>query len=673
MLKVLMWPAIKFMGRLNYAAKFGLISFLFTLPLIVLSGQVFLSAFETVKKTETELAGITAIGDLLDLVHDVEYFRDHASVLPFLNDSELQQKVAQHKQDMEMKIGRIINNAPTAELREKLEKWRAEHASRLSIEGENRQTMYSGQLQHFQVRLDKLRSLIRQYSQASGLSLDADPSIQALVAVLLADMPKVFDAAGSARALGTYGALEKYLKSGTFDLLNDAYDALISAESVMAVVTATADETGIGTLGETARNATKSLETISFKLDDELISAVSVELKWQDFGVFMEKEWNKLEEIERQVMPLVKAKLQQRLENQQNKVRNFLLVIAAVLSVIAYLYIAFFMSIRYTIKRFSKTAGYIADGDLTQEIKFHGQDEMGQLRDAFNSMVANIRTTLSAVKDSANSVSHNVNDVEGIANRSRLAVQAQLEQTQQVSDALSAMVDRAVHVTELAEAAEQAAKSGQQKSDEAGQVVTHVMGEVQRLSQEMANSMEAVNRLAENSTSISSILETIKGIAEQTNLLALNAAIEAARAGEQGRGFAVVADEVRTLASRTQGSAQEIEELIGDVQQNIVSAVETMKVNRDMVEATVANSEQVGTTLTEIQSSMGDIQSKTNHIVVTAGEQKNNATALETNLESIRLSGKETSANAEGTVEAVRKTQDITDALAQRVEQFKVQ
>jgi len=199
------------------------------------------------------------------------------------------------------------------------------------------------------------------------------------------------------------------------------------------------------------------------------------------------------------------------------------------------------------------------------------------------------------------------------------------------------------------------------------------MGEVQRLSQEMANSMEAVNRLAENSTSISSILETIKGIAEQTNLLALNAAIEAARAGEQGRGFAVVADEVRTLASRTQGSAQEIEGLIGDVQQNIVSAVETMKVNRDMVETTVANSEQVGTTLTEIQSSMGDIQSKTNHIVVTAGEQKNNATALETNLESIRLSGEETSANAEGTVEAVRKTQDITDALAQRVEQFKVQ
>ena len=395
-------------------------------------------------------------------------------------------------------------------------------------------------------------------------------------------------------------------------------------------------------------------------------------MKWQQFSQFMEQEWAALSAIEEQAMPLIKAKLQQRLEGQQNKVRNFVIVIGVVLSVIAYLYIAFFMSIRYTIKHFSKTAGYIANGDLTQEISFNGKDEMGQLRDAFNNMIANIRTTLAAVKESAASVSDNVNDVEGIANRSRGAVQNQLEQTHQVSDALSAMVERAVTVTSLAEAAEQAARSGQLKSDEAGQIVTQVMGEVQRLSQEMENSMEAVNRLAENSSSISSILETIKGIAEQTNLLALNAAIEAARAGEQGRGFAVVADEVRTLASRTQGSAQEIEELISDVQQNIVSAVETMKVNRDMVETTVTNSEQVGTTLSEIQASMGDIQSKTNDIVVTAAEQKDNATALETNLEAIRHGGEETSANAEGTVEAVRKTQAITDSLSQRVDQFKV-
>ena len=198
------------------------------------------------------------------------------------------------------------------------------------------------------------------------------------------------------------------------------------------------------------------------------------------------------------------------------------------------------------------------------------------------------------------------------------------------------------------------------------------MGEIGRLSNEMSNSMEAVNRLAENSSSISSILATIKGIAEQTNLLALNAAIEAARAGEQGRGFAVVADEVRTLASRTQKSASEIEGLISDVQKNIVSAVETMEVNRSMVEKTVANSGQVNTTLHEIQTSMGDIQHKTADIVTTANEQRRNAMDLENNLEVIRKNGQQTSANAEGTVQAVRQTQAITDALSQRVAAFKV-
>jgi len=672
MLNAFLWPAIKFMGRLNYAAKFGLISFLFTLPLVVLSGQVFLSAFETVKKTEQELFAIETIGQLIAFSHDVELYRDHASVLPFLDDVELANKVKLHRQEMEMKVGRLIKNSPTPELQKKLEAWNKDFGSRLSTDGQNRQTVYSGQVQYYQTAVDELHVLIRQYAQASGISLDPDQEIQTLVSVLLNDMPVVIHAAGSARALGTYSLIEKYLKSGTYDLLNDTYDILVAAESVMGGVINSTENSGLVMLSEASRVANAALENIRIKLDEEIIAAVSVEMSWQDYNTFLEKEIQRLVAIEEQVLPIISAKLQQRLESQQSKVRNFVIVIAVVLSIIAYLYLAFFISIRFTIKRFSKTAGYIAEGDLTHEIKFNGKDEMGQLRDAFNSMVSNIRTTLSTVKDSAASVTSNVNDVEEIANRSRHAVQNQLEQTHQVSDALGAMVDRAVIVTSLAEAAEHAARSGQEKSDEAGKVVTSVMNEVQRLSVEMENSMEAVNRLAENSTSISSILETIKGIAEQTNLLALNAAIEAARAGEQGRGFAVVADEVRTLASRTQGSAQEIEGLIGDVQQNILSAVDTMKVNRDMVETTVANSEQVGTTLAEIQSSMGEIQTKTNDIVVTAGEQKENASALETNLEAIRLSGEETSHNAEGTVEAVRKAQAITDSLAERVGQFKV-
>ena len=224
----------------------------------------------------------------------------------------------------------------------------------------------------------------------------------------------------------------------------------------------------------------------------------------------------------------------------------------------------------------------------------------------------------------------------------------------------------------MAGEAEQAALSGADRSQQAGIVVDNVIADVQQLSEEMRNSMEAVNRLADNSTNISSILGTIKGIAEQTNLLALNAAIEAARAGEQGRGFAVVADEVRTLASRTQGSAAEIEGLIKEVQQNIERAVETMEINRTMVNKTVDSSGQVGEALESIQGSMHEIQTKTLEIVSTASSQQEAAKALNNNLSIIRGHGEETVQNVEGTVDAVRQTQSLTEALKQRVERFKV-
>jgi methyl-accepting chemotaxis protein len=247
-----------------------------------------------------------------------------------------------------------------------------------------------------------------------------------------------------------------------------------------------------------------------------------------------------------------------------------------------------------------------------------------------------------------------------------------MSETEEVANTISNMSERASTVVIMAGEAEEAALSGADRSQQARKVVDHVITDVQQLSKEMSNSMEAVNRLADNSTNISSILGTIKGIAEQTNLLALNAAIEAARAGEQGRGFAVVADEVRTLASRTQGSAEEIEGLIREVQQNIQRAVETMEINRTMVNKTVDSSAQVGEALESIQGSMQEIQRKTLDIVSTASSQQEAAKALNHNLSTIRGHGEETVRNVENTVDAVRKTQSLTESLTQRVERFKV-
>jgi len=673
MFRSLMWPGIKFMGQLNYAAKFGLISFLFMVPLVVLSGQVFLAAFESLKKTEQELNGVDDVRRLLDFAHFLEDTRDLAAVTGFQLDDDLKLTANAMLESIPKRTAELISSVDDVDLQTSLEEWRAKFLPRFSVIGEYRQPTFLDQFNYFQIVIDEIYLIAKQYSQSAGISLDSDIGIQRLTGILLADLPQVERAAGLGHASGVFSFVEQYLQSATYDLMNAVYDKLLAAGPDVDLIIVSAEATKNQDLITAAQAAKAALTDIRVVLDEEIIGAASVEMKWQDFHKHYKDKIVALSSIEDLVFPMIKNTLNKRYLAQEKRITILVFVLLTALSIIVYLYLAFFMSIRFTIKRFAKTAGDIAHGDLTHEIRFHGRDEMGQLRDSFNGMVQNIRATLTAVRDSSASVSSNVNQVEEIANRNRLAVANQLEQTNQVSVIISEVAKGAAAVTSLAAEAESAALEGQKKSDQAGQVVTRVMDEVRRLSDEMANSMEAVNRLAENSSSISSILETIKGIAEQTNLLALNAAIEAARAGEQGRGFAVVADEVRTLASRTQGSAREIEGLISDVQQNIVSAVDTMQVNRNMVDTTVKNSAQVSTTLAEIQLSMGDIQGKTSAIVVTANQQKRASDDLQHNLGAIRDSGEQTSINAEGTVEAVRKTQAITDALTQRVTQFKVE
>ena len=642
------------------------------MPLVILSGQVFLAAFDSMKKTEREINAVHSVELLLAFTKELENVRDISAAAVIQSDQALIDEAMRLIGLLPQKTNTLIDQLDDDNLITSIEEWRSQYLGRFSIVGEQRQPAFLDQFNYFQTNIEEIYLTARQYAQTSGLTLDSDDTVQRLTSTLLIDLPQVERAAGLGHSAGIYAFAEQYLQSSTYDLMNLIYDEILAAEQGTELVMANAEVTGDAALADNARNVLAFLNDLRMTLDEEVIMAASIERPWQDFHNYYLEASSVFDNMRGNAFPLLQTRLEERLAGQTTRVTTLVTVLLVTLSIIVYLYLSFFMSVRATIKSFTRTAGVVAGGDFTRRIEVVGSDEMGQLRDAFNQMIDNIRQTLTAVKDSASEVGINVSEVESIADRSREAVTVQLAQTNEVSTTIEEVAESAADVSRLAEEAEEAARSGQGKSDEAGKVVTRVMGEVGRLSDEMENSMAAVNRLAENSTSISSILETIKGIAEQTNLLALNAAIEAARAGEQGRGFAVVADEVRTLASRTQGSAQEIETLISDVQENIVKAVDTMRVNRDMVDATVKNSVQVSDTLAEIQQSMGDIQQRTDRIAGTAGQQREAATRLRTNLSEIRSTGEETSRNAEGTVQAVAKTRSIAESLGNKVDQFKV-
>lgn len=672
MLKKLLWPAMKLMGRLSYAAKFGLISFLFMVPLVFLSGQVFYDSYQSLEKTESELIAVNNIQHIMSVVYALEDYRNYAAPAVFKPDDELIARVKSYRLNVDNQLKKAMSAIENEELNQQLDMFKKSQFDKLSTEGEARLTTMPDQYKSYQSVMDQLYLIINQYSQNTGLALDSDPEIQQLLLISQVNMPIIRNAAGIGYAASIYAMIEKYLQSATYDFLNDIYDQMSAAIPDIELVNTNLEGLKLINIAEQAKLASQGMIDIQMKLDEEVIAATRVTIDWIDIETATQNKIQALRDIDNLLLPLIANKLQQRLDGQTAQMTQTALVLLAVLLIIVYLYSAFFLSVQDSIARFFRAAQKIAKGDLTQVIRFEGKDEMGQLRDAFNEMTSEVRGILSTVKDTAESVGEKVLSVETIANNSRNSVNTQMVQTEQVATTISLMSERAITVVTMAEDAEKAALSGADRSLQAGKVVNNVISDVQQLSAEMKNSMEAVNRLADNSTNISSILGTIKGIAEQTNLLALNAAIEAARAGEQGRGFAVVADEVRTLASRTQDSAQEIDGLIQEVQQNIQRAVDTMEINRTMVGKTVESSGQVGEALESIQGSMEEIQKKTLEIVSSASSQQEAAKALDNNLSVIRQQGEETVDNVEGTVTAVHQTQSLTQSLTERVERFKV-
>ncbi len=215
-------------------------------------------------------------------------------------------------------------------------------------------------------------------------------------------------------------------------------------------------------------------------------------------------------------------------------------------------------------------------------------------------------------------------------------------------------------------------KQQQKQAGQANEVVTETLSQITALAEEIMRSTEVINTLSENSENIASMLAVIKGIAEQTNLLALNAAIEAARAGEQGRGFAVVADEVRTLASRTQASAQEIDEVMTSIHKGISSAVEVMGNSHVMAQDTVESSSQVRVALEQIVEMVRNISQINGQISTSASEQTQVARAIDENVLKINDLGRETVTDAQQTVAAIKEVIQLTESLQEKMDRFQV-
>jgi len=318
----------------------------------------------------------------------------------------------------------------------------------------------------------------------------------------------------------------------------------------------------------------------------------------------------------------------------------------------------------------------IAEGDLTQPMMIEGKDEASQLMTALSTMQANLRQTLQQIADSSTQLAAASEEMTAVTEEASRGLQHQNSEVDQAATAvteMSAAVDEvarnAVSASEAARQSTHAALRGKQRVDETLYAIRDLTDQVQQTSTDIERGRR---ELSSESQNISKVLGVISSIAEQTNLLALNAAIEAARAGEQGRGFAVVADEVRALAHRTQSSTLEIDQMITAIQKGTDGAMTSMDRSRQKAIATREAAEAAGGALNDITSSVSVIDERNQLIAAASEEQAHVAREVDQNLVRIRDLSIQSAAGANQTSVASGELSTLAVQLNTLVRRFRV-
>ncbi|MEO6678429.1 MAG: methyl-accepting chemotaxis protein [Pseudomonas sp.] len=319
-----------------------------------------------------------------------------------------------------------------------------------------------------------------------------------------------------------------------------------------------------------------------------------------------------------------------------------------------------------------KVAERVAAGDLTHNLISERQDELGQLQRAMQSMTLGLRELIGGISDGVTQIASAAEELSAVTEQTSAGVNSQKVETDQVATAMHEMTATVQEVARNAEEASEAALAADQQAREGDKVVGEAIAQIERLAIEVGNSTVAMNDLKRESDKIGSVLDVIKSVAQQTNLLALNAAIEAARAGEAGRGFAVVADEVRSLAQRTQKSTEEIEELIVGLQTGTQQVATIMDNSRSLTDSSVELTRRAGGSLESITRTVSAIQSMNQQIAAAAEQQSAVAEEINRSVLNVRDVSEQTSAASEETAASSVELARLGTHLQMLVGKFKV-
>lgn len=676
-MKILLHPAIAFMNRLSFGMKFSLISVLFFVPMLLTNFYLVRDSYRQFVGTRTELQSLSLLGTAMQLRRAAQDWKDLVEIEAIIGQTGEDQALKTRLDKVQAELRRQVEALePVSEHPEQVAEFIARRDElATALDAASSQQSLQAKAAMARALLGKTQVMIKLIASQAGLSQDAHRDVRLLTELISSVTPGITAMLGEGRAVGAYTFGQGYLNS---DASNKLDDLLLELEKQDVQYGAQLQDV-LGSSGAAAhrldglaRASRESLQLSNELFQDQVIMAESLDGPWEAFFEQVSVEMAKTHALNDAVLALLDDELTLRLDEKQLTMTLLLVALALVFLLVVYLYCAFYMSTRASLRSLGATMERVAAGDLTARFEVQSRDELGELGQVFNQTVQRIRELIERVGQTVGDVERQAASVERISAQSNQTVSEQRAQIEQVATAMNQMSATAQGVASSAEAAVGSAQGVDQETATGRGLVEAQVGGIERLAAEIERSVGVINQLADDSAAISQVLDVIKGVAEQTNLLALNAAIEAARAGEQGRGFAVVADEVRNLARRTRQSTEEIEQMIARLQGGVAAAVKTMHASHALADQTVGQSGQVRQALENILEAVGTIVDQNQQIAAAAEEQTAVAHDIDQNIVAINEAGQLTAQGASHTEQASRELSALVGHLQQLIGAFRV-